>query len=64
MFKYLFLISVLLYFLIPVYDASAKETKVITMNNEQWLVIIEPGKEPMLKPLTPARPKVTIIWLV
>ena len=59
MFKYLFLISVLLYFLIPVYDASAKETKVITMNNEQWLVIIEPGKEPMLKPLTPARPKVT-----
>lgn len=59
MYKYLFLIGVLLYFLIPVYDASAKETKVITMNNEQWLVIIEPGKEPMLKPLTPARQKVT-----
>lgn len=59
MFKYLFLIGVLLYFLIPVYNVSAKETKVITMNNEQWLVIIEPGKEPMLKPLTPARKKVT-----
>ena len=59
MFKYLFLLSVALYFLLPVANAQEVETKVVEINNKKWLVTIEPGKEPMFKSLEPTRKKVT-----
>lgn len=61
MLKYIFIFLTALYFGIPfAYEkAIGAETKVITMNGKQWLVIIEPGKEPMLKPLEKPRAKVT-----
>ena len=59
MFKYLFLISVALYFLLPVANAQEVETKVVEINNKKWLVTVEPGKEPMFKSLEPTRKKVT-----
>ncbi len=59
MFKYLFLLSVALYFLLPVVNAQEVETKVVEINNKKWLVTIEPGKEPMFKSLEPTRKKVT-----
>jgi len=59
MFKYLFLISVALYFLLPVVNAQEVETKVVEINNKKWLVTVEPGKEPMFKSLEPTRKKVT-----
>lgn len=51
----------LVYFGIPLafHHAYGSETKVIEMNGQEWLVIIEPGKEPMLKPLEKPRAKVT-----
>ena len=43
MFKYLFLLGVALYFLLPVANAQEVETKVVEINNKKWLVTIEPG---------------------
>jgi len=59
MLKYIFIILTALYFGIPfAYEkAIGAETKVITMNGKQWLVIVEQGKEPMLKPLEKPRAK-------
>ena len=53
MLRFIFLVLIALYFGIPfLYEqALATETKVIKMNGQEWLVTIEPGKEPMLKPI-------------
>jgi len=61
MLRFILLILVALYFGIPfLYEkALATETKIIKMNGQEWLVTIESGKEPMLKPLVKPRAKVT-----
>ena len=61
MFRYIIIFLAFLYFGIPFMfqQAYGMETKVIEMNGQEWLVIIEPGKEPMLKPLEKPRAKVT-----
>ena len=61
MLRFILIILVALYFGIPfLYEqALATETKIIKMNGQEWLVTIEPGKEPMLKPLEKPRAKVT-----
>ena len=61
MLRFILLILVAIYFGIPfLYEkALATETKIIKMNGQEWLVTIEPGKEPMLKPLEKPRAKVT-----
>ena len=60
MLRFILLILVALYFGIPfLYEkALATETKIIKMNGQEWLVTIEPGKEPMFKSLEKQR-KVT-----
>ena len=39
---------------------ASKETKIIEMNGQEWLVTYEPGKEPMLRPLEKTEPKVVL----
>lgn len=53
MLRFILLILVSLYFGIPYLyqQVLAKETKIIEMNGQEWLLIIESGKEPMLKPI-------------
>tara|TARA_B100001564_G_scaffold129141_1_gene107902 strand:+ start:949 stop:1596 length:648 start_codon:yes stop_codon:yes gene_type:complete len=62
MLRFILIILVALFFGIPfLYEQSlATETKIIEMNGQEWLVIQEPGKEPMLRPVEKTKPKVVI----
>ena len=61
MLRFILIILVALFFGIPYLykQAIATETKIIELNGKEWLVTIEPGKEPMFKPLEKPRAKVT-----
>ena len=61
MLRFILIILVTLFFGIPyLYEqAIATETKIIELNGKEWLVTIEPGKEPMFKSLEKPREKVT-----
>mgnify|MGYP001160079854 CR=1 FL=1 len=61
MLRLILIILVTLFFGIPyLYEqAIATETKIIELNGKEWLVTIEPGKEPMFKSLEKPREKVT-----
>ena len=61
MLRFILIILITLFFGIPyLYEqALATETKIIELNGKEWLVTIEPGKEPMFKPLEKPRAKVT-----
>ena len=61
MLRDILIILITLFFGIPyLYEqAIATETKIIELNGKEWLVTIEPGKEPMFKSLEKPREKVT-----
>ena len=61
MLRFILIILLTLFFGIPyLYEqAIATETKIIELNGKEWLVSIEPGKEPMFKPLEASRSKIT-----
>ena len=62
MLRFILIILVTLFFGIPyLYEqAIAKETKIIEINGQEWLVTYEPGKEPMLRPVEKTKPKVVL----
>ena len=63
MLRFILIILVALFFGIPfLYEQSlATETKIIEMNGQEWLVIQDPGKEPMLRPVEKSKPKVVLV---